>query len=70
MQHEREMYAVERHKLASQLEQAVKESKDFSSLLRQRDEVGLLLSNVNKAGQIFCVVCLKLVLGVESRLGV
>ena len=35
MQHERETYAVERHKLASQLEQAVKESRDFSSLLRQ-----------------------------------
>lgn len=39
MQHERETYAVERHKLASHLEQAVKESKDFSSLLRQREEV-------------------------------
>ena len=40
MQHERETYAVERHKLASHLEQALKESKDFSSLLRQREEVG------------------------------
>lgn len=38
MQHERETYAVERHKLASHLEQAVKESKDFSSLLRQKEE--------------------------------
>lgn len=44
MQHERETYAVERHKLASQLEQAVKESRDFSSLLRQRDEVGFSLT--------------------------
>ena len=46
MQHERETYAVERHKLASHLEQAVKESKDFSSLLRQREEVKIHSSHL------------------------
>lgn len=39
MQNERETYAIERHKLASHLEQTIKENKDLSLLLRQREEV-------------------------------
>ena len=55
IEREREKSSAERHSLASQLEQAMRESKDFSALLRERDEVmalnvdqTLLLGYVNK----------------------
>ena len=41
IEREREKSSGERHSLASQLEQSMKESKDLSFLLRQRDEVSL-----------------------------
>lgn len=43
IEREREKSSAERHSLASQLEQATRESKDLSALLRERDEVMLLL---------------------------
>jgi len=43
IEREREKSSAERHSLASQLEQATRESKDFSALLRERDEVMLLI---------------------------
>ena len=43
IEREREKSSAERHSLASQLEQATRESKDFSALLRERDEVILFL---------------------------
>ena len=39
IEREREKSSSERHSLASQLEQAMRESKDLSALLRERDEV-------------------------------
>lgn len=42
IEREREKSSAERHSLASQLEQAMRESKDLSALLRERDEVILL----------------------------
>jgi len=42
IEREREKSSAERHSLASQLEQATRESKDFSALLRERDEVMLV----------------------------
>ncbi|KAJ7379582.1 protein of unknown function (DUF4686) [Desmophyllum pertusum] len=54
IEREREKSSAERHSLASQLEQAMRESKDFSSLLRERDEelIGLRaeLSNASHTG--------------------
>ena len=44
IEREREKSSAERHSLASQLEQAMRESKDLSALLRERDEVTILLS--------------------------
>ncbi|XP_068754666.1 myosin-11-like [Montipora capricornis] len=38
IEREREKSSAERHSLASQLEQAMRESRDFSALLRERDE--------------------------------
>ena len=46
IEREREKSSAERHSLASQLEQATRESKDFSALLRERDEVMLFLNTV------------------------
>ena len=43
IEREREKSSAERHSLASQLEQATRESKDFSALLRERDEVMLFI---------------------------
>ena len=59
MQHERETYAVERHKLASHLEQAVKESKDFSSLLRQREEVATYIMRTELVLKLYQVLAVK-----------
>ena len=39
IEREREKSSAERHSLASQLEQSMRESKDLSALLRERDEV-------------------------------
>lgn len=43
IEREREKSSAERHSLASQMEQAMRESKDLSSLLRERDEVMVVL---------------------------
>lgn len=51
IEREREKSSAERHSLASQLEQAMRESKDFSALLRERDEV-MLLTLTQKGHQI------------------
>ena len=48
IEREREKSSAERHSLASQLEQATRESKDFSALLRERDEVLLLYCDSNR----------------------
>lgn len=49
IEREREKSSAERHSLASQLEQATRESKDFSALLRERDEV--MLFTLTQTGQ-------------------
>ena len=47
IEREREKSSAERHSLASQLEQAMRESKDFSALLRERDEVWVLSFDIS-----------------------
>lgn len=54
MEREREKFSTERHSLASQLEVAMRESKDLSTLLRAREEVNsvclsLFLSSVSQS---------------------
>lgn len=49
IEREREKSSAERHSLASQLEQVTRESKDFSALLRERDEV--MLFTLTQTGQ-------------------
>lgn len=52
IEREREKSSAERHSLASQLEQAMRESKDFSALLRERDEVRVLSFDISTELQI------------------
>ena len=54
IEREREKSSAERHSLASQLEQATRESKDFSALLRERDEV--MLFTLTKTGLQFTLI--------------
>ena len=54
IEREREKSSAERHSLASQLEQATRESKDLSALLRERDEV--MLFTLTKTGLQFTLI--------------